>query len=156
MGVKSNLAEEREQAEPPLLDSLIGYRLRRASNRMTSDFLVTVSPLALRPALFAMLEGIRTTPGIIQMALGTELGIQRANLVPLINELTGRGLVARRAAPNDRRALSLFLTAKGEELLDRAEKMVLEHEERTLAKLSKTERAKLLELLSKVATDVDA
>ena len=141
-------------AEPSnLLDGLVGYRLRRASGRMMADFATSMAPLALRPVLFAMLCTIRANPGIIQMGLGTELGIQRANLVPLVNELTARALIERRPAPNDRRALALYLTQAGEALLAEAETMVLDHEERMLSALSRAERAKLLELLAKISAD---
>ncbi|MDB5721427.1 MAG: MarR family transcriptional regulator [Alphaproteobacteria bacterium] len=141
------------QQPASILDSLVGYRLRRASNRMLSDFSATMAPLALRPVLFAMLEVVRGNPGIIQMGLGTELGIQRANLVPLINELAARDLIERRAAPHDRRAMALFLTPAGEVLLEQADAMVREHEERMLAGLTRGERDKLLELLAKIAAD---
>jgi DNA-binding MarR family transcriptional regulator len=136
-----------------ILDGLVGYRLRRASNRMLSDFATTMAPLALRPVLFSMLEVVRGNPGIIQMGLGSELGIQRANLVPLINELEGRGLIERRPAPRDRRAMALFLTPDGEVLLEQADAMVREHEERMLSALTRGERNKLLELLAKIAAD---
>src|SRR4051812_32198751 len=56
--------------EACVLDGLVGYRLRRASARMMSDFASSMSPLALRPVLFAMLCVIRGNPGIIQMGLG--------------------------------------------------------------------------------------
>lgn len=139
--------------EPSLLEGLVGYHLRRATNRILADFAVTTGPLALRPVLFAMLEVVRTNPGIIQTGLGTQLGIQRANLVPLVNELTARDLIERRPAPNDRRAFALYLTADGARLLDEAEALVLAHEERMLASLSGAERDKLLELLRRIAVD---
>jgi DNA-binding MarR family transcriptional regulator len=120
---------------------------------MMSDFATTMTPLGLRPVLFAMLEVVRGNPGIIQMGLGNELGIQRANLVPLINELAGRDLVERRPAPRDRRATALFLTPAGETLLGQADALVREHEERMLSALSRAERNKLLELLAKIAAD---
>jgi DNA-binding MarR family transcriptional regulator len=146
--------EAESPAGPPsLLDSLVGYRLRRASGRMMSDFATSMSPLQLRPVLFAMLCVIRANPGIIQMGLGAELGIQRANLVPLVNELSARGLVERRPAPNDRRAFALHLTPQGEALLEKAEAMVSAHEDRMLSALTKSERTKLLELLAKIAAD---
>jgi DNA-binding MarR family transcriptional regulator len=135
------------------LDDLVGYRLRRATGRMMSHFISSTAPLALRPGLFGMLCVVRDHPGIIQMALGAELGIQRANLVPLVNELAERELIERRPAPNDRRAFALHLTPGGKRLLDQAEAMVLEHEERMLSALSMAERAKLLELLAKIAAD---
>jgi DNA-binding MarR family transcriptional regulator len=133
-----------------LLDGLVGYRLRRASGRMLADFVAATAPLALRPGLFGMLCVIRANPGIIQMALGAELGIQRANLVPLVNELAARDLIERRPAPHDRRAFALHLTAAGERLLDQAEGMVFDHEERMLAGLTRTERETLLDLLARI------
>jgi DNA-binding MarR family transcriptional regulator len=120
---------------------------------MMADLLPVLTPLGLRPALVAMLSVIRANPGIIQMGLGTQLGIQRANLVPLINELTGRKLIVRRADPRDRRALTLHLTREGEALLDEAATLIADHEERMLAKLGTAERHKLIELLEKIAAD---
>ena len=134
-----------------LLDGLAGYKVRRAHNRMMADLVPTLAPLGLRPVLFAMLAVIRANPGIIQMGLGTELGIQRANLVPLINELTGAGLIERNTSPRDRRALVLNLTGKGEELLDKAAGLIADHEERMLVRLSAAERNRLLDLLEKLA-----
>lgn len=153
MAVKSSLAAVQRERPESLLDGLVGYALRRAHNRMMSDLAPTLAPLGLRPVLVAMLSVIRANPGIIQMGLGTELGIQRANLVPLINELTGRDLIVRRADPRDRRALTLHLTPEGERLLDEAAARIEEHEERMLTRLSATERNKLLELLAKIAAE---
>lgn len=136
-----------------LLESLVGYRLRRANGRMMADFATTLAPLAIRPVLFGMLSVIRSSPGIIQMGLGTELGIQRANLVPLVNELEGRGLIERRPAPNDRRAMALYLTEDGEALFRQALALVREHEERMLSRLTASERTKLIELLGKIAAE---
>lgn len=153
MAAKSSLAEAPTDRSASLLDGLVGYALRRAHNRMMSDLAPTLAPLELRPTLVAMLSVIRANPGIIQMGLGTELGIQRANLVPLITELTRRHLIERRADPRDRRALTLHLTKEGEALLDDAAARILEHEERMLARLSAAERSKLLELLGKIAAE---
>jgi len=150
---KRNVAMARPPEPAGLLDNLVGYRLRRASARMMSHFLMTMEPLGLRPVLFAMLETIRAQPGIIQQALGTQLGIQRANLVPLINELTSRDLIERRADPSDRRALRLFLTGEGGRLLEEAELLVLRHEEDMLEQLSPAERRTLLALLDKIKAD---
>jgi hypothetical protein len=84
------------------------------------------------------------------MAVGSILGIQRANLAPLINELTSRGLVERRAAPNDKRALALCLTSEGQGLLREARARALEHEDRILSGFTTGQRRQLLNLLGKI------
>lgn len=154
MAVNSDVAAvEPPEVQTNLLNGLVGYRLRQAQNRVLADFSTSLAPIGIRPVLFAMLVVIGTNPGIIQIGLGTVLHIQRANLVPLINELTGRGLAERRPAPRDRRAFALYLTPEGEQVLDEAMARVRSHEKRMLARLSGPERETLIELLAKIAAE---
>jgi DNA-binding MarR family transcriptional regulator len=138
-------------ADTSLFSGFIGYRLRLATNAMTSDLRATLEGTSLRPVLFAMLAVVARNPGIIQTALGNSLGVQRANLVPLLNELAERDLIERRPAPNDKRAYALFLTASGERILEEALDRIHEHEERLVARLTARERETLKRLLAKIA-----
>jgi DNA-binding MarR family transcriptional regulator len=122
---------------------------------MMADFAATLAPLEVRPVLFGMMSLIHARPGIVQTSLGSELGIQRANLVPLVNELAGRGLIERRPAPGDRRAAALHLTPVGESLFRQAASLVQAHEERMLGQLSASERTELIALLRKVSSEKD-
>ena len=144
---------EGPEARSALLENLVGYGLRRATNVMLADFMASLGELGLRPALFAMLAVVRENPGINQTTLGNSLGIQRANLVPLVNELTGRDLVERRPQPRDKRAFALHLTTGGRKLFDEAERRVEAHEQRILADLSPAERGTLRDLLARIRED---
>ena len=144
---------EGPEARSALLENLVGYCLRRATNVMLADFMASLGELGLRPALFAMLAVVRENPGINQTTLGNSLGIQRANLVPLVNELTGRDLVERRPQPRDKRAFALHLTPAGRKLFDDAERRVEAHERRILADLSPAERGTLRDLLARIRED---
>ncbi|MFL6728171.1 MAG: MarR family winged helix-turn-helix transcriptional regulator [Sphingomicrobium sp.] len=144
-------ASRDDDVRSPLLGGLVGYRLRRATGRMMNDLRTALAPHGMRPMLYAIMELIAAQPGIIQMAVGTELGIQRANLVPLINDLVSRGLVERQVAAHDRRAMSLYLTAAGKHMHRDMTELVLEHEQRTLASLPRADRERLMQLLDKVA-----
>lgn len=135
------------------LDELVGYSLRWAHNRLMADLGSTLEPLGLRPVHFAMMVTIRETPGLIQTALGSILGIQRGNLVPLVNHLLGLTLVHRLVSPSDRRALMLRLTAEGEALLEEALALVRKHEERMLKRLSRREQQMLGQLLAKIGEE---
>ena len=138
------------ELENDLLESLVGYALRRATGSVMTDFVATMEDIAVRPVLFALLATISENPGVNQTMLGQSLGIQRANLVPLVNELKGRGLIERRPAPNDRRAFALHLSKGGQALLDEAVRRVRIHEERILSGLSPEERRTLLDLLARI------
>lgn len=147
-------ARDHEQSSEPrlaLLGTLVGYKLRRAAGRMMADLRATLAPHGMRPVLYAILELVHSEPGMIQMVVGTELGIQRANLVPLITELETRGLIERKIAPHDRRAMAIYLTPAGEEMQAKLTQLVLEHENRTVGNLTSDERRQLLEVLDKVA-----
>jgi DNA-binding MarR family transcriptional regulator len=98
---------ERALVDMRPLSDLFSYRLRIAMNAVSSDLRVALEETGLRPALFALLAIVRSNPGIIQTAAGNALDIQRANLVPLLNELEKRKLVERRATRHDKRAYAL-------------------------------------------------
>jgi DNA-binding MarR family transcriptional regulator len=140
------------RADLALFSDLIGYRLRLATNAMTSDLKVTLEGTGQRPVLVAMLAVIARSPGIIQTALGNALGVQRANLVPLVNEVEERGWVDRRPAPNDKRAYALHLTADGERSLNEALARIAQHEARVFGRLTQRERETLKRLLGKVSS----
>ena len=132
------------------LDTLIGYHLRRASAAVGSDFARALEGTGLRQVLFGILAVVDANPGINQGAVGRALGIQRANMVSLINELVDRGLIDRKASPEDRRAFSLSLSRAGEAMFEDCVRRIHVHEGRLLSDLSADERATLIGLLSRI------
>jgi DNA-binding MarR family transcriptional regulator len=133
------------------LDRLVGYHLRRASAALGSDFARSVEGTGMRQVLFGILSVISANPGINQATIGRVLGIQRPNMVTLVNELIRRGLVARIVDSDDRRAFVLNLTAAGEAMVAETLARIRVHEERMLAGLSAAERATLNRLLDRIA-----
>jgi DNA-binding MarR family transcriptional regulator len=132
------------------LDDLIGYHLRRASAVFGSDFARAVAGEGLRQVPFAILSVIAATPGIRQGAAGQALGIQRANMVALINELTEAGYVERRPVEDDRRAFALVLTPEGEAILERCTQRLLESENQLLTDFTASERETLISLIRRI------
>lgn len=146
---------ERDQTEPVslgVLAELVGYHLRRASGRFGSDFARTMEETGVRQVTFGILSIIAANAGVNQGAVGRILGIQRANMVALINELVDRGLVARTVSPSDRRAFELSLTDPGHALVTRCKVEIDKHERRMLSALTPDERAALIELLQRIET----
>ena len=84
----------------------MGYNLRRAHGVQKQRFEAVFGPLGIRPVTLSALGTIYDNPGITQADLGKKLNIKRANMVPVMAELEGRGLIARRPSDNDRRAQS--------------------------------------------------
>ena len=132
------------------LHNLVGYHLRRASNAFSSDFAVAIEGTGMRQVLFAILSVVSANPGINQGAAGRALGIQRANMVLLINQLVDAGLLDRQTAREDRRAFALTLTPAGTDTRKDCLRRIEAHEKRMLADFSAAERRTLIALLTRI------
>lgn len=132
------------------LSHLLGYHLRRASGAFALDFQEAMNGTGMRQVLLGILAIVEANPGVNQGAVGTALGIKRANMVSLINELVDAGLLARVVAPEDRRAFSLTLTDAGRTTLKDCTVRIEAHESRMLADFSAEEQGILLQLLARI------
>lgn len=140
-------------AEPPpvslgMLPQLLGYHVRLAQMAIFADFERALGELELSPGLFALLVIVEANPGLNQARLASAARLDRSSLVPALDKLEARDLVARRDAPGDRRANGLHLTDAGAALLARAKAAVQRHEARLAADLSPGDRELLIGLLS--------
>jgi DNA-binding MarR family transcriptional regulator len=136
------------------LSELLGYSLKRAQLKIFEDFLRCVAPLQLTPAQFSVLLLLEKNPGRNQTEIANTLGILRPNFVAMLDGLESRDLCTRMRSTNDRRSHVLMLTDKGRAVLARAKKLVAsKHEARLNELLGPANRAALLAMLSRIATE---
>jgi DNA-binding MarR family transcriptional regulator len=139
----------RLQADVSMLESYVGYNLRRAAAKQRERFRSVFDRYDIRPAQLTVLAVILENTPVSQAALGKALEIKRANVVTLLDELEQRGLVLRKPADHDRRSHVLHLTAAGKTL---TEKLLALHDklEKDLAKsLGPKELSTLVDLLQR-------
>ena len=134
-----------------LLEQSVGYRLRRAQLAIFAKVLQDLKDLELRPGQIGVLTLVDRNPGITQAEVCAALGIQRANLVTLINALEERRVVERQAVAEDRRSNALVLTAEGRRLLRKATDAHRSVEAGITRKLGASGRDQLLRLLNLLA-----
>jgi DNA-binding MarR family transcriptional regulator len=127
----------------------LGYMLRRASAAMMAGLGTGLAEIGLRPVEGTVLILVGANPGCIQSDVGRMLGIKRANMVPLIATLAGRGLVEK--SPVDGRSLALFLTASGEALRAQVDAIMDAHEVRFERLLAGKDVVQLREALHVIA-----
>ena len=125
--------------------NLCGYVLRRASIAALAELNERLAPLKLRHADVAMLMLVQSSPGITQSQAGRILEIKRANMVPFVARLEGRGVIERQQL--DGRSQALGLTSRGRMLLERARGVVDAHEQLLLARVPATLRPMVLPVL---------
>jgi len=85
-----------------------------------------------------------------QIDLGRRCGIDRSDMVALLNTLAADDLVARSKDPDDRRRNVITLTSAGRRRLRRLDGVIAGLEDELLAPLSERERRELVRLLTLV------
>ena len=118
-----------------VLDSLLGYALRRAQNALYLDFYRATAEWDVSPQRFAALVLIARNPGLRQGLLGQAMGLHRSGALRLTDWLTANGWAERRDAPGDARVWGLHLTPAGKRRLARLEAAVVEHDRALIAAL---------------------
>lgn len=116
-----------------------------------SQFAERLAVLELAPADAGILRLLRVASGLSQQELAGKLQIHPSRLVAILDNLEQRGLVERRANPDDRRLYSIHLTKDGGEALEQIGKIAREHQDALLSALSKGEREELSALLLRIA-----
>ena len=132
------------------LDSHVGYMLRRAQLAVFGDFIACQHGAVTRPGQFSILAVIDRNPGLSQSRVCAALGIKRANLVAVIDELETSGLVRRDSSTKDRRSNHLHLTPAGQRALRSAFDYQEQHEARIVRLLGVAGRRSLLKQLAKL------
>lgn len=130
--------------------ALTGYNLRRAQLAAFQLFERYFSEHDIRPVQFTLLLLLRDNPGVKHVQLARVLGLQRANMVALVNELESRSLLRREPYPADRRAHALFLSREGERLVRRLVATHDAYEDDISSGMGEREHAQLNELLRRL------
>jgi MarR family transcriptional regulator, lower aerobic nicotinate degradation pathway regulator len=104
----------------------------------------------LRLGHYATLEVLDAWPGCAQRDVSEFTGHDPSDVVALIDELSGWGLVVREVDPADRRRRALTLTDEGARMLAWCRQQVQEATERFLAPLDTDERQRLLDLVERL------
>jgi MarR family transcriptional regulator, lower aerobic nicotinate degradation pathway regulator len=128
---------------PPRSAALLAHLARRMQVRGES----ALAPLGMRPRHLVALTVLRDLGNVTQQALAETLQLDSTNVVGVLNELEGNGLVTRRRAPDDRRRHIVELTDAGRERLAEAEFALAAAEDEVLGSLDPDQRRTLSELL---------
>lgn len=133
-----------------VLDSLVGYALRRAQLKLYEDFIRSLSAWSITPPRFSALVLIANNEDLKLTDLSRILNVARSGAVTLVDALSDLGYVARRASATDKRAFRLQLTTKGKKALTQITRAVREHDQRIVSMLTVPEQTALMSLLSRM------
>ena len=127
----------------------LGLLLRRAHDRAASALAAAVRPLGLELRHFAvMIELVQSGP-INQRDLGTAVGMDKAMIVRVVDDLEKAGLAVRKPIPGDRRVRNVEITPRGLEMFDTAHDNGRSISEALVGHLGQGEHDQLLDLLTR-------
>ena len=143
-----------ETVEPlGLLESLLGrmlFLLKKATLKAQEFSEENLGPLGLTGRHLGVMLVISEKGSISQQEIGKCVQMDRTTMVQVIDELEKMHLVERKESPTDRRAHAVYLTAKGKELLPKADQLGRAAEKKFLAHLDAKEQKELARLLKKL------
>lgn len=132
------------------LPTLLGFNIRRAQIALWRDFNRTVAEGDVRPGVFSALLLAHANPGIAQIEIGNQLGIDKASVVTLIDRMEDAGWVVRRRSTDDRRRQGIFLTPAGTRTCRALRKEMIEHERKFVSRYTDQELRTLIALLRRL------
>src|SRR3954465_15880935 len=106
-----------------------------------------LAALGLSPRQYLLLAVLGTDAPPSQLELAGLCGLLPAQVVPVLDELERRGLVARQRSEEDRRRSVVRLTPDGEELLTKADELARSIEDAFFGDLDEGARAQLEDTL---------
>ena len=136
------------------LESKLGYQIRRASvinmHRLNNALL----PYSVNTSEASVLLLIRSNPGIKQSEIGKELSIQRANMTPIINNLSKRDIILKEKL--DGRSYGLYLSESGALLVDEIHQCIEDEENSLASLLTKSEQQLIIRIFKRIRQKRDS
>ena len=131
------------------LDDMLGFQLRLAYIAISRQFAAAMAQIDLTQKQTGVLWLIGANAGVSQIALATELGMDRASMMAIVDRLEGRGLVVRERSQSDGRRQELYVTPKGRRTLSQCRTAIAKHERVITERFSEQELAELMRALKR-------
>ncbi|HEY0499212.1 MAG TPA: MarR family winged helix-turn-helix transcriptional regulator [Kutzneria sp.] len=138
-------------SDPHRLSGTVLWLLGRASQRGHQYAQERLAAAGIRKWHYAVLAALAEYGEQSQADIGRRLGLDRSDVVAVLNDLQGDGYVTREPDPADRRRNIVTISAAGRRALDGFDLLIAEADNHLLAELSVADRTQLVALLQRIA-----
>ena len=135
---------------PYRIEDQIGYLLRRAHQRASAIFQMSIGDPNITPTQYSSMAKLNEYTELSQNLLGRLVGMDKATMQGVVRRLKERRLVDSRPHPGDARRTLLSLTTDGQRMVTKLLVNGPAVSRETLKPLNNQEQRQLLELLSKI------
>jgi MarR family transcriptional regulator, lower aerobic nicotinate degradation pathway regulator len=138
-------------SEPHRLSGTVVWLLGRAAQRGHQLAQERLAAAGIRKWHYAVLAALAEFGEQSQADIGRRLGLDRSDMVAVLNDLQADGYVTREPDPSDRRRNIVTISNSGRTALAGFDRLIAEADGRLLADLSETDRTRLVTLLERIA-----
>jgi DNA-binding MarR family transcriptional regulator len=138
-------------SDPHRLSGTVIWLLGRAAQRGHAVVQERLAAAGIRKWHYAVLSAVADFGQQSQADIGRRLGLDRSDMVAVLNDLQGDGYVTREPDPADRRRNIVTISEAGRTALDGFDRLIAEADDRLLADVSAADRARLIALLARIA-----
>ena len=135
---------------PARLRSLPSWLLNQVALPAQRIIAEALASVGARRQHYSVLSALEEFGPASQAALGRRCGIDRSDMVALVNELAAAGRLERTPDAEDRRRNVIAITDAGRKFLAELDRLLQDAQDDLLAPLSAQERAELVRLLGTV------
>jgi DNA-binding MarR family transcriptional regulator len=136
--------------KPSDLDAHLGYWLRFVSNHVSQAFARKVETHGVTVAEWVVMRQLLDEKALAPSRLAEGIGMTRGAITKLADRLIAKALVLRVADPDDGRAQTLALTAKGRRLVPELAALADANDAEFFAQLPAKDRAALAHILKSI------
>ena len=136
---------------PYKIEEQVGYLLRRAHQRASAIFQVTIGDPNVTATQYSSMAKLNEYRELSQSHLGRLVGMDKATMQGVVRRLKERGLVDSRPDPGDARRTLLSLTTDGQQTINRLLVNGPAVSRETLKPIAAEDQHRLLELLLRIA-----
>ena len=148
----TEIAVAAERLQPAYrLEDQVGFLLRRAYQRASSNLIDRIGPHDLTAPQFATLARLYERGPLSQNLLGRLVAMEPANIRDVVLRLKRRRLVTTGRDTGDGRLILVGLTASGLSLVEQLLPIEIECTAKTLARFNASEKKILYDLLGRLA-----
>jgi DNA-binding MarR family transcriptional regulator len=130
--------------------NIVGFHIRLAYGALYRHFTETFVHLDMTQKQVSVLWLVDDHPNIAQTDLAKRMRMDRATTMTIVHRLESKGYLVRGQSKSDGRKQTINLTEAGRRALGTAKKAIQVNERWIKSKFSKTEVAKLIEMLTRI------
>jgi DNA-binding MarR family transcriptional regulator len=124
-----------------------GFLVRRLHQIYTAIYLQECERFGTTPIQSSVMQVLLAKPGIDQVALASEIGMDRTTTSSVLSRLEARRIVRRDIDSDDRRVNRAFLTKYGSEMLLEMQESINAAHSQLMEPLDRADRTQFLKLL---------